>query len=84
MIGRLRSKLLRTIVGWTLLLVGIAGLFLPFLQGILMIAAGLAILARDHAWAARWLTKLRERIARMRTARGPASTIAEAQRHQAR
>lgn len=31
------------VIGWLLVLVGISGLFLPFLQGILMIVLGLAI-----------------------------------------
>lgn len=38
------------VLGWLLVLVGIPGLFLPFLQGILMIVVGLAIasLGSEH------------------------------------
>ena len=33
-------KILKYIAGWTLIVLGVIGLFLPFLQGILMIIAG--------------------------------------------
>jgi uncharacterized membrane protein YbaN (DUF454 family) len=37
----------RIVVGFSLLLVGIAGLFLPILQGVAIIVAALAILRKD-------------------------------------
>ncbi len=37
-------NVLRMVAGVTLIIFGIAGLFLPFLQGILMIGAGVALL----------------------------------------
>ncbi|HET6490495.1 MAG TPA: PGPGW domain-containing protein [Syntrophales bacterium] len=37
----------RHIVGWPLLLLGIVGLFLPFLQGILFIIIALSVLAPE-------------------------------------
>lgn len=40
-------------LGVLILVGGIAGLVLPFLQGILMIVAGLAILRQDIPWVAR-------------------------------
>jgi uncharacterized protein YqgC (DUF456 family) len=45
----------RIIAGFVLLLGGIAGLFLPFLQGIAMIVAGLILLGREFHWARRVL-----------------------------
>jgi uncharacterized protein YqgC (DUF456 family) len=39
--------------GVLLLMGGLIGLVLPFLQGILMIMAGLAILRKDIPWVAR-------------------------------
>ncbi len=39
------KKLVFLIIGWTFLILGIFGLFLPFLQGILFIMIGLAILS---------------------------------------
>ncbi len=40
-------KLLRHILGWLCLVVGIAGLFLPILQGWLFLALGALLLAPD-------------------------------------
>ncbi|MBI5398075.1 hypothetical protein HZB03_01305 [Candidatus Woesearchaeota archaeon] len=39
-----RRRWFRTIVGYTLVFVGVVGLFLPILQGTLLIMAGLLIL----------------------------------------
>jgi uncharacterized membrane protein YbaN (DUF454 family) len=71
----------RITVGIILLLVGIAGLFLPILQGVATIVAALAILRKDiplaeriwqrciiplHQRLQRWLEAYRERRARHR------------------
>jgi uncharacterized protein len=49
-------------LGYGFLVLGVAGLVLPFLQGFLFLAIGLAILARRAAWA-RWLRqRLRQRF----------------------
>jgi uncharacterized membrane protein YbaN (DUF454 family) len=55
----------RITIGLILLLFGIVGLFLPFLQGIAMIVAALAILRQDmpmveRIWQ-RWIIPLRRR-----------------------
>lgn len=57
---------LRIVVGLVLLLVGIAGLFLPVIQGIALIIAALAILRQDiplaeRVWQ-RWVIPLQERL----------------------
>lgn len=44
-------RLLRIALGFLLLFVGVIGLFLPILQGVLMILGGLALLSRDLPWA---------------------------------
>ena len=44
-------RILRIVAGFALLLFGTIGLFLPVLQGVLMILAGLAVLGRDLPWA---------------------------------
>lgn len=41
------------VLGWTFLVLGVAGLFLPFLQGVLFILVGLFLLSREVAWARR-------------------------------
>lgn len=43
----MKAVIVRQVLGLALLVVGIIGLFLPFLQGILMIVTGLLILSRD-------------------------------------
>lgn len=69
----------RIVVGMLLLLIGIAGLFLPILQGVAIIVAALAILRQDiplaerlwqrwviplHRCLQQWLHAYRERRAR--------------------
>ena len=51
-----------TTVGTALVLLGIAGLFLPVLPGVIPIAAGLTMLARRFAWADRVVSGIRSRI----------------------
>lgn len=52
-------KLVRTILGFSVLLVGIALLVLPG-PAVIVIPIGLAILATEYAWARRYLTKFKE------------------------
>lgn len=56
----LTTKIVVTLVGGLVLLAGVVMIFTPG-QGILMIILGLAILATEYAWAARWLKKAREK-----------------------
>ncbi len=53
-------RVLRMTVGVALVLLGIVGLFLPFLQGVLFIVAGLALLGRESERVRRWNEYLRE------------------------
>jgi uncharacterized protein len=41
------------ILGWIFLVLGVAGLVLPFLQGILFIVIGFALLSRETEWGRR-------------------------------
>jgi predicted PurR-regulated permease PerM len=51
----LRPSLSRKAAGWTLLVLGVLGMVLPFLQGFLFLALGVFILRDQHIWAAqRW------------------------------
>lgn len=50
------------LLGWLFILLGIAGLFLPILQGILFLLIGLIILSSEYAWAHHLLGKLRSRF----------------------
>ncbi len=49
------------VAGWIFILVGIAGLLLPFLQGIIFIMIGLAILSSRSKTIQRFLKYLEER-----------------------
>ncbi len=48
-------RVVRIVAGFVLIAGGIAGLFLPFLQGVAMIVGGLVLLAREFHWARRLL-----------------------------
>jgi uncharacterized protein YqgC (DUF456 family) len=58
----------RIVGGFVLISVGIVGLFVPVLQGIALIVAGLLLLAREYHWARRVLGWVRGK-------RGPAGGI---------
>jgi uncharacterized protein len=61
-------RLLVLTLGWSLVLLGIAGLVLPFLQGLLMILIGLIILSSEYHWARRLLAKLEARFPKISSA----------------
>jgi uncharacterized protein len=65
-------------LGWTFVLLGVAGLVLPFLQGVLFLALGLVLLAGEHAWAARLLHRLKQRFPRLAAATQAAEERAKA------
>jgi uncharacterized membrane protein YbaN (DUF454 family) len=48
-------------LGYTFLVLGVLGMFLPILQGFLFLFVGLIILARHAPWAERLLNHLRQR-----------------------
>ena len=56
------KRILLLIVGWIFIVLGIAGLFLPILQGILFIVIGLIILSSEYVWAHKLLAQLRQRF----------------------
>lgn len=58
---RLARRIAVLAIGGTVLLLGIALLVLPG-PGILLAAAGLAILGAEFAWARRWLLSVRRGI----------------------
>lgn len=50
--------------GWSMILLGLVGLVLPFLQGVLFLAIGVGILSHHSPWARRQLHRLRRRYPR--------------------
>jgi uncharacterized membrane protein YbaN (DUF454 family) len=53
-------RIFRLVAGWTLVGLGVIGLFLPVLQGFLFIFSGLALLSTESPWARRVLTRLKD------------------------
>jgi uncharacterized membrane protein YbaN (DUF454 family) len=56
----LKKRSIHLIAGWSFILLGIAGLVLPFLQGFLFLLVGLLFLAREYPWASRILNWFRK------------------------
>lgn len=52
-------------LGYTFLMLGVLGMFLPILQGFLFLFVGLIILARHAPWAERVLHYLRQKSRRL-------------------
>ncbi len=50
------------VLGWAFIVLGIAGLFLPVLQGILFLLIGLIILSTEYVWAHKLLAKMKARF----------------------
>ncbi|WP_418791576.1 PGPGW domain-containing protein [Phosphitispora sp. TUW77] len=55
------KRILIMILGWLFIILGIAGLFLPFLQGILFLLIGLYLLSHESRWAKTQLHKIKKR-----------------------
>jgi len=56
------ARVVGIIVGWAFVVLGIIGLFLPFLQGILFLLIGLVILSKEYQWARNLISYLRRRF----------------------
>lgn len=69
------------VTGWSFILLGIAGLFLPVLQGVLFLLIGLIILSSEYVWAHHLLHKLRTRFPKLSASAERASQKAAAWLH---
>src|SRR5690349_2908697 len=63
------KRIVLEVVGWLLLLAGIAALVLPG-PGLLLMFAGLAVLSQQYAWAERWVEPVR-----LRALKGAAQSV---------
>ena len=63
--NRAVKKALAQVAGWVFIILGVIGLFLPFMQGVLFIIIGLTILSSEYVWAHHLLTKVRARFPRI-------------------
>ncbi len=59
------KRILVLLAGWSFIMLGVVGLFLPILQGVLFLLVGLIILSSEYVWAHHLLTKLRERFPKL-------------------
>jgi uncharacterized membrane protein YbaN (DUF454 family) len=59
------KRMLLLALGWGFILLGIAGLFLPVLQGVLFLLIGLVILSCEYCWAHRLLERLQRHFPRL-------------------
>jgi uncharacterized protein len=66
-VNRIFKRWLVLISGWGFVALGVAGLFLPFLQGVLFLLIGVTILSTEYAWARKLLQKLQERFPSLAT-----------------
>lgn len=64
--NRLVARIGVLTLGSLLLLAGVAGIFLPVLPGIALLAGGIALMAREFAWARRVLDEATSRIGDLR------------------
>lgn len=56
------KRILILTVGWTFVVLGVLGLFLPVLQGILFLAIGFIILSKESRMVRGWTVRLRRRF----------------------
>lgn len=70
------TRVLMMTLGYSFLVLGVLGLFLPFLQGILFLVVGLLILSRYTFWAGRSLDWTKRRHPRIHETIEQAEAIA--------
>lgn len=56
------ERVLRPLLGWLFIFLGVIGLFLPILQGIFFLVIGLTLLSNRYAFAKNLLDKARARF----------------------
>lgn len=61
---RLAKRIAITLIGFSVVAVGVAMLVLPG-PGMIVIPAGLAILGLEYAWARAWLRRIKEKGAEL-------------------
>ncbi len=59
------KRIIRLVLGWIFIVLGVLGLFLPFLQGILFLAIGFILIAPESPWVQDKLERLRRRYPKL-------------------
>jgi uncharacterized protein YqgC (DUF456 family) len=60
------KHLLVLIGGWLCIVVGLAGLVLPFVPGTVLLAAGVMLLAQHYSWARTLLDRIYRKFPKLR------------------
>jgi uncharacterized membrane protein YbaN (DUF454 family) len=60
--NRRGKRIVALLLGWGVLLAGIAGLVLPILPGWILIFTGLIVLSSEYVWAHQLLARIRQRF----------------------
>jgi hypothetical protein len=72
------------VAGWAFILLGIAGLFLPILQGVLFLLIGLTLLSTEYVWAHNLLGRVHKRYPNLHLQIKKAKNWAARWRHRSR
>ncbi|MBL8659411.1 MAG: hypothetical protein JNM75_06605 [Rhodospirillales bacterium] len=59
------KRLIRLVLGWIFIVLGVLGLFLPILQGVLFLAIGVVLIAPESPWVQDKMERLRRRYPKM-------------------
>ena len=59
-----KSPLLRMVVGWVCLIIGLLGIILPIIPGIPFLIVGLALLSTEHRWVRSLLIWTKRKLGR--------------------
>lgn len=60
------KSVLMLVAGWLCIVVGIAGLVLPFIPGMVLIVTGVMLLAQSYSWARSLLDRIYRRFPSVR------------------
>ncbi len=74
MAHRIFWKVFRLTLGWILIVVGFVGLFVPILQGLLLMFGGISILAAESRWARELLGYIKAKLGSLFTKRSSTET----------
>ncbi len=62
MANKIFWKVFRLTIGWILIIVGFVGLFVPVLQGLLLMFAGISLLTAESKWARTLLFSIKAKL----------------------
>jgi uncharacterized membrane protein YbaN (DUF454 family) len=69
LVSRKLSRIILLVAGWTSVLAGVAGVFLPIVPGIALLIVGLTLLSSEYPWAHTVLRRTKEHLRARRRCR---------------